>query len=148
MMKDEKTYRIIGCAMEVHRELGCGFLEAVYQEALDREFNTQEIPYKSQPTIQIAYKGQPLNKTYQPDFVCYEEIIVEIKALSSISGTEEAQLINYLKATDLKVGLLINFGAKSLEYKRLVFNLRQSSSGGQVCVICGTFPVMLDLGKI
>ena len=121
-MKDKRTYKIIGAAMEVHKELGHGFLEAVYQEALRREFTDQEIPFKSQPTIQISYKGQPLDKTYQPDFVCYEGIIVEIKALAELTGIEEAQLINYLKATGLKVGLLINFGSKSLEYKRLVYN--------------------------
>ena len=120
-MRDERTYRIIGAAMEVHKGLGHGFLEAVYQEALGREFTGQEIPFKSQPTIQISYKGQPLDKTYQPDFVCYEKVIVEIKALAELSGVEEAQLINYLKATGIKMGLLINFGAKSLEYKRLVF---------------------------
>ena len=82
-MKDERTYKIIGAAIEVHKELGGGFLEAVYQEALEREFKGQEIPFKSQPTIQISYKGQPLDKTYQPDFVCYEEIVAEIKAISS-----------------------------------------------------------------
>ena len=123
-MKNQRTYKIIGCAMEVHKELGCGFLEAVYQAALGEEFGIQEIPYKSQPVVQIFYKGKPLNKVYQPDFVCYEEIIVEIKAISSLTGLEEAQLINYLKATGLKVGLLINFGSKSLEHKRLVYNLR------------------------
>jgi GxxExxY protein len=122
-MTDQRTYKIIGCAMEVHKELGCGFLEAVYQEALGREFADQGIPFKSQPVIQIAYKGKPLDKTYQPDFVCYEEIIIEIRAISSLSGVEEAQLINYLKATGLKVGLLLNFGAKSLEHKRFVYNL-------------------------
>jgi GxxExxY protein len=122
-MTDQRTYKIIGCAMEVHKELGCGFLEAVYQEALGREFADQGIPFKSQPVIQIAYKGKPLDKTYQPDFVCYEEIIIEIKAISSLSGVEEAQLINYLKAAGLKVGLLLNFGAKSLEHKRFVSNL-------------------------
>ena len=120
-MKDQRTYKIIGAAMEVHKELGCGFLEAVYQEALEREFAGQGIPFKSQPVIRIVYKGKPLDKTYQPDFVCFGEIIVEIKAISSLSGIEEAQLINYLKATGLKIGLLINFGAKSLEYKRLVY---------------------------
>ena len=109
--------------MDVHKELGCGFLEAVYQEALGKEFAYQAIPFKSQPIIQIAYKGKPLDKTYQPDFVCFNEVIVEIKAISVLSGTEEAQLINYLKATGLKVGLLINFGSKSLEYKRFVYNL-------------------------
>ena len=126
-MSDQRTYRIIGAAMEVHKELGCGFLEAVYQEALDREFTEQQIPFKSQPTVEILYKGKPLAKTYQPDFVCYKEIIVEIKALSCLTGLEEAQLINYLKATGLKVGLLINFGSKSIEHKRLVYNLRESA---------------------
>ena len=120
-MTDQRTYKIIGAAIEVHKELGCGFLEAVYQEALNREFSAQEIPFKSQPTIQISYKGQPLDKTYQPDFVCFDEVIVEIKALAKLTGIEEAQLINYLKATGLKVGLLLNFGAKSLEHKSLVF---------------------------
>ena len=123
MVRDEKTYKIIGAAMEVHKELGCGFLEAVYQEALGREFLNQETPFKSQPNIQIEYKGRPLNKTYQPDYMCYDEVIIEIKAISRLSGIEEAQLINYLKASKLKVGLLINFGNKSLEYKRFVHNL-------------------------
>ena len=109
--------------MDVHKELGCGFLEAVYQEALEKEFNAQEIPCKSQPVVEIFYKGKPLNKVYQPDFVCYDEVIVEIKALAELTGIDEAQLINYLKATKLKTVLLINFGAKSLEYKRLVYNL-------------------------
>ena len=122
-MRDEKTYAIIGAAIEVHKELGCGFLESVYQEALGKEFAYQAIPFKPQPVIRIVYKGKPLNKTYQPDFVCYDEVIVEIKAISSLSGIEEAQLINYLKATGLKVGLLLNFGAKSLEHKRFVYNL-------------------------
>ena len=122
-MKDERTYRIIGAALEVRKELGCGFLEAVYQEALEREFVIQRIPFKSQPVVEITYKGRPLNKTYQPDFVCYDEVIVEIKAISSLTGLEESQLINYLKATGINVGLLINFGSKSLEQERFVYNL-------------------------
>jgi GxxExxY protein len=122
-MKDERTYKIIGAAMEVHKDLGCGFLEAVYHEALGREFGSQEIPLSSQPVGEIRYKGRPLAKKYQPDFICYGEVIVEIKAISGLSGTEEAQLINYLKATELKVGLLFNFGSKSLEHKRFVYNL-------------------------
>ncbi len=122
-MKYERTYKIIGAAMEVHKELGCGFLEAVYQEALGREFALQGIPFSSQPIVKILYRGEPLTKTYQPDFVCFGEVVVEIKAISSLSGIEEAQLINYLKATGLKVGLLLNFGAKSLEHKRFVYNL-------------------------
>jgi len=90
---------------------------------LGREFTTQEVPFKAQPVIEINYKGKPLNKAYQPDFICFNEIIIEIKAISGLSGIEEAQLINYLKATGLKVGLLLNFGAKSLEHKRFVYNL-------------------------
>jgi GxxExxY protein len=123
-MRDKKTYSIIGAAMEVHTELGSGFLEAVYQEALEREFREQAIPFKSQPTVQILYKGKPLGKTYQPDFVCFDKILVELKALSNLTGMEQSQIINYLKATGLKVGLLINFGSKSLEHKRFVYNLR------------------------
>ncbi|MEW6328015.1 MAG: GxxExxY protein [Thermodesulfobacteriota bacterium] len=122
-MRDERTYKIIGAALEVHKELGCGFLEAVYQEALEREFIIQRIPFKSQPIVEITYKGRPLNKTYQPDFVCYDEIIVEIKAISSLTGLEESQLINYLKATGINVGLLINFGSKSLEHKRFIYSV-------------------------
>ena len=119
---DQRTYEIIGAAMEVHRELGSGFLEAVYQEALQREFALRQVPFQAQPVVQIQYKGEPLNKTYQPDFVCYDGVLVEIKALATLSGTEEAQMINYLKATGISVGLLINFGGKSLEYKRFVYS--------------------------
>jgi GxxExxY protein len=122
-MKDQRTYKIIGAAMEVHKELGCGFLEAVYQEALAREFRIQGIPNKAQPIVDIKYKGEFLDKKSQPDFVCYKEVIVEIKAISELSGVEEAQLINYLKATGLKIGLLLNFGSKSLQHKRFIFDL-------------------------
>ena len=118
---DSRTYEIIGAAMEVHKELGSGFLEAIYQEALEREFRDREIPFKSQPPVQITYKGELLNKTYQPDFICFENVLVEIKALSILSGTEESQIINYLKATGLEIGLLINFGTKTLEYRRFVY---------------------------
>ena len=119
-MRDERTYAIIGSAMEVHRNLGCGFLEAVYQEALALEFLDRSIPFDAQPTVRIVYKGKPLNKAYQPDFVCYKNIIVEIKAISGLSGIEEAQIINYLKASGINLGILINFGCRSLEYKRFV----------------------------
>ena len=121
-MKDQRTYKIIGAALEVHKELGCGFLEAVYQEALEQEFRFQRVPNKAQPIVEIKYKGKILNKKYEPDFICYDDIIVEIKAVSALTGTEESQLINYLKATGFKIGLLINFGAKSLEHKRFVFS--------------------------
>ena len=123
MTRDKKTYAIIGSAMEVHKEPGSGFLEAVYQEALEREFIYQERPHKSQPQLRIEYKGKPLKKKYEPDFICYDDVIVEIKAMDKLSGNECAQIINYLKASRLKVGLLINFGSKSLEQKRFVYNL-------------------------
>jgi len=122
-MKDQRTYKIIGAALEVHKELGCGFLEAVYQEALGKEFMVQGIPFNSKPIVEIKYKGEPLDKKYQPDYICFEEVIVEIKALNELSGTEQAQLINYLKATGMKVGLLINFGSRSLQHERFVYNL-------------------------
>ena len=122
-MKDQKTYKIIGAAMEVHKELGCGFLEAVYHEALIREFSDQGIPFKSQPTINIKYKGKALKKSYEPDFICYDDVIVEIKALHSLTGLEESQMINYLKASKVEIGLLLNFGSKSLEYNRFVYSI-------------------------
>ena len=108
MTRDERTYRIIGAAMEVHKELGCGFLEAVYQEALEKEFQLQDIPFKAQPIVEIKYKGKFLEKKYQPDFICFDQVILEIKAISSLSGIEEAQLINYLKASGINIGLLIH----------------------------------------
>jgi len=123
MVSDERTFKIIGAAFEVHKELGCGFLEAVYQEALAREFVEQGIPFKSQPIVQIVYKGRPLTKNYQPDFICHDAVIVEIKALEKVGGAEQAQLLNYLKASGLKVGLLLNFGSRSLEHKRFVYQL-------------------------
>ena len=122
-MRDRKTYLIIGAAIEVHKELGSGFLEAVYQEALEREFTYQEILYKSQPPVRILYKGQPLKKKYEPGFICFDDVIVEIKAMDKLSSNEHAQIINYLKASKLKAGLMINFGSKSLEHKRFVYNL-------------------------
>jgi GxxExxY protein len=121
-MRDKKTYAIIGAAIEVHKELGSGFLEAVYQEALEMEFAYQEIPYKSQPPVRIEYKGKPLKKKYEPDFICYDDVIVEIKAMDKLSSNEHAQIINYLKASRMKVGLLINLEAKSLEHKRFVYS--------------------------
>jgi GxxExxY protein len=121
-MADQRTYKIIGAAMEVHKEPGSGFLEAVYQEALEREFNYQNIPHNSQPQVGIEYKGEPLGKKYEPDFICDDAVIVEIKAMNKLSSNEHAQIINYLKAAKFKVGLLINFGSKSSEHKRFVNN--------------------------
>lgn len=101
------TYKIIGAAMEVHKEMGHGFLEPVYHEALEKELLLQNIEFKSQSEVNIFYKGQKLEKTYKPDFIVFDKIIVEIKALEKLTSIEEAQLLNYLKATNIKVGLLI-----------------------------------------
>ena len=116
-----ETFDIIGAAMEVHKILGCGFLEAVYQEALELEFQYRKIPYQREAKLNIYYKEQLLKKHYEADFICYDKVIVELKALSALTSEHEAQLLNYLKSTKLKVGLLINFGRESLEYKRMVF---------------------------
>lgn len=124
---DEQTYAIIGVAMKVHRELGHGFLEAVYQEAFAIELKKKGIPFQREFHIPIYYDGVRLSTHYQADFVCFESVIVELKALAKLTGTEEAQVINYLKATKLQKGLLLNFGSRSLEHKRLVFNLRESA---------------------
>ena len=121
--QDEQTYAIIGAAMEVHRQLKHGFLEAVYQKALALECTARAIEFERERYLPILYKGQPLNCTYRADFLCYGEIIVELKALDKLTGTERAQVINYLKATGLKRALLINFGASSLQYERIVLNL-------------------------
>jgi len=118
--QDPRTYAIIGAAMEVHRQLGCGFLEAVYQEALEIELAARGIPFRTQEQLLIRYKGQVLQATYRMDLLCYDSVVVELKALARLSSTEEAQVINYLKATGCSVGLLLNFGASSLQYKRFI----------------------------
>ena len=125
--RDEKTYAIIGAAMAVHNELGCGFLEAVYQDALEVEFKKKGIPYEREKRLDIFYSGEKLNSFYRTDFLCFGEILVETKALSKMSGTEESQVINQLKASTLHKALLINFGTSKLETKRMVLNLRESA---------------------
>jgi GxxExxY protein len=119
---DPRTYSIIGAAMEVHRQLGCGFLEPVYQEALALEFVQRQIPFLNEVKLPLVYKNKPLESKYCADFICYRSIVVELKALSRMGRTEEAQIINYLKATGHQVGLLINFGARSLEHRRFVLS--------------------------
>ena len=117
---ENETYAIIGAAQEVHKELGSGFLEAVYQEALCLEFKKRKIPHNKEKELQIHYKDAILTKTYSADFICFDKIIVELKAVSKLTTEHESQVLNYLKATGSKLGLLINFGEVSLKVKRLI----------------------------
>ena len=110
----------MGSCMAVHRELGHGFLESVYQEALAIELTRSSIPFEREKELSIIYKGVELKSYYKADFICYDQIILELKALDALSNDHVSQLMNYLKATGLKVGLLVNFGAPSLQYKRYV----------------------------
>jgi GxxExxY protein len=117
--KDE-SYAIVGACMKVHRALGPGFLEAVYEEVVEKEFIVQNIPYKRQVKLDLYYEGVQLKKYYRADFVCYDSIIVELKAVTQIPSVLYAQLQNYLKCTNMELGMLINFGTPSLTYKRIV----------------------------
>jgi len=118
--RDPYTYAIIGAAMEVHRQLGCGFLESVYQEAFALELQNCRIPYTRELKFPVIYKGRQLSCQYRPDFICFGSVIVELKALSQRGGVEDSQLINYLKVTGYHTGLLLNFGRNSLEQRRFV----------------------------
>ncbi len=125
--KDPQTYAIIGAAMEVHRQLGHGFLEAVYQEALAKELKLRNIPFEREVELVISYKGEPLVSKYRADFICFGEVILELKAASRLTSADEAQVINYLKATGFHHALLINFGTSSLQYERKVLGYPSSS---------------------
>ena len=116
----EECYQIIGAAMEVHTVLGAGFLEAVYQEALGIEFINCRIPYEREALLDVKYKGIVLDKKYVADFICFDEIIVELKTTEIIIPDHIAQVLNYLKATNSKLGLILNFGASKLQYKRVI----------------------------
>lgn len=118
--KDE-SYAIMGACFEVYKEMGCGFLEPVYQECLEKELMIRKLPFHPQMELNLRYKMEPLNQKYKPDFICYEKIILEIKALKALNDEHRAQVHNYLKATGYKLGLLVNFGHfPKVEYERIV----------------------------
>ena len=116
---EEQTQKIINACLEVHNELKSGFLEPVYQEALEYEFNLQGIPYEREKKLNIVYKGQKLKKEYFADFYCFNNVIVELKAVSRLENEHKAQVINYLKAINKEIGLLVNFGKASLQWERI-----------------------------
>jgi len=109
LIYEEESYAIRGAVFEVYREKGCGFLEPVYQECLEKELRIQEIPFQAQQELRLEYKGERLNQSYKPDFICYDKIIVELKAVKNLTDEHRAQLMNYLKATKMQLGLLVNF---------------------------------------
>ena len=110
LIDEEESYAIRGAIFEVYREKGSGFLEPVYQECLEREFRLQNIPFEAQQQLRLDYKGEWLNQTYKPDFICHAKIIVELKAVKNLTDEHRAQLMNYLKATRMQLGFLVNFG--------------------------------------
>jgi GxxExxY protein len=117
----EEAYQLVGLAMQVHRELGCGFLEPVYQEAFEILLLKNAVPYEREKMLPIYFMGEKLKKEYFADFVCFDKIIVEFKAVSELTAVHEAQVMNYLKATQFKLGLLFNFGQTSLAHRRIVY---------------------------
>tara|TARA_B100001093_G_C26699821_1_gene958547 strand:- start:551 stop:937 length:387 start_codon:yes stop_codon:yes gene_type:complete len=122
LLKDE-CYKIIGACFEVYKEMGAGFLESVYQECLEIEFTDQLIPFIAQKQLNLRYKTKPLKNKYIPDFICYDSVIVEIKAVKNLDDNHKAQVINYLKATGFQLGLLVNFNSHpKLQYERLVLS--------------------------
>jgi len=118
--RDARTHAIIGAALEVHRLLGPGFLEAVYQEAMAKELGLRNIPFRVQCEIPVFYKGDKLSTTYRADFICFDSVILELKAIRQLTVVEEAQVLNYLKASGVRTALLFNFGALSLQQRRFV----------------------------
>lgn len=125
---EEQTRAIISACIEVYNELGNGFLEPIYQEALEKEFRLQKIPYEREKQLRVSYKGFLLDKTYYADFYCFNNIVVELKAVSSIAKEHKAQVINYLKSLNKEIGLLFNFGASSLKWERIsIFGLTKNA---------------------
>ena len=116
-----ESYELMGACFEVYKDKGSGFLEAVYQECLEIELGAREVPFKSQPQLALAYKGRPLKTKYIPDLLCYDKIIVELKAVSALTDEHRAQVQNYLRAAKVRLGLLVNFGHyPKVEYERIV----------------------------
>ena len=123
LIYEEESYQIRGTCFEVYKEMGPGFLEAVYQECLEREFSRRGVPFISQQELTIQYKGEPLRQTYKPDFLCWNKIIIEIKSAKAIAPEHQSQLMNYLRATGMKLGFLVNFGSHpKIQIDRIVFN--------------------------
>jgi GxxExxY protein len=110
LLFESESYAIRGAVFEAYKEMGSGFLEAVYQECMEKELCRKEVPFSAQPELKLSYKGERLEQTYRPDFICYDEIVVEIKAVKTLGDDHRAQLHNYLKATGLRLGFLVNFG--------------------------------------
>jgi GxxExxY protein len=126
--KDE-SYKIMGACFEVYKDKGCGFLEPVYQECMEIELTIRGIPFVPKRSLGLSYKGRPLKSTYEPDFICFEKIIVELKAVTALADEHRAQILNYLKATGYRLGLLVNFGHHPmLEWERIA-NARENSLG-------------------
>ena len=122
LIYEDETFAIRGAVFEVYKEMGCGFLEAVYQECLERELKLRNIPFLAQSVLKLEYKGEALCQTYKPDLLCFDSIVVELKAVSAIGGEHQAQVLNYLKATGMRLGLLVNFGCyPKATVDRLVF---------------------------
>lgn len=121
LLHKDESYKIIGACFEVHKDKGNVFVEPVYQECLEMEFGLQVIPFSAQATLRLSYKGQDLKQRYIPDFMCYEKIIVELKAVTQLTGEHRTQVLNYLKVTGYRLGLLVNFGHyPKLEYERII----------------------------
>ncbi len=128
----EESYAIMGACFTVYKEMGCGFLESVYQECLEIGMAFQHIPFEAQKELRLTYRQRPLNKTFVADFLCYDKIIVEIKAVSELTNEHRAQIQNYLNGTDCKLGLLVNFGHyPKVEYERFVLDTKRQENARQ-----------------
>ncbi len=121
LIYENETYLIRGAVFEVYKEMGCGFLESVYQECLEKEFINQDIPFVAQKELMLYYKGEVLTQTYRPDFICFDKVVIELKAVTEFCAEHRAQIFNYLNATKLRLGLLINFGYyPNVEIERII----------------------------